>query len=421
MTFANKLYLFSPFKTNALLRYVAASFTLMATVGHALPPQANLPFIKDGKAGFVISHFEYALSKGAEVPGACPRGLSLNLAEIYTLKPEGKRRANETDQAYGARVDAGAKALSVSADGQDLCMNPEVSKPDPYSRTAELSTLPARGIDLDQQPSTDGRSCPRNELVGEDGQRTVDNQFARVVGCTNSFQPNGQSNGFAIEMLSGSWGIVITLAGIDDWQNDNDVEVGIFANADPIQLSPARVPLEYATYAIDQDPRFRATTRGRIENGVLISDPVDARFHNVVNSMRLERPLRGARLRLTLSETGVLKGYLAGYTPVEDMYDFQYAYRNGKNGAGELAPLRLRSGSANGAARVLGHTCPGVYHALQSHADGYPDPATGKCTAISTQYSIEAVPAFVVDVATKSTNAALDKGDKTKVKGAGHE
>lgn len=95
-----------------------------------------------------------------------------------------------------------------------------------------------------------------------------------------------------------------------------------------------------------------------------------------------------------------MEGYLAGYTPVEEMYDFQSGFRNGKDGKGELASLRLRVGSANGAARVLGYTCPGVYHSLHKYADGHPDPQTGRCTSISTQYRIKAIPAFVVDVAT---------------------
>src|SRR3546814_8918148 len=79
-------------------------------------------------------------------------------------------------------------------------------------------------------------------------------------------------------MLTGSWGILITLSGVDDIRNDDDVEVGFFANADPIQLSPLRAPLSYGTYAIDQDPRFRAKAHGRIKDGVLTSDPVDVRF-----------------------------------------------------------------------------------------------------------------------------------------------
>src|SRR3546814_17444371 len=87
-----------------------------------------------------------------------------------------------------------------------------------------------------------------------------------------SFQPHGSSNGYATEMLTGSWGILITLSGVDDIRNDDDVEVGFFANADPIQLSPLRAPLSYGTYAIDQDPRFRAKAHGRIKDGVLQSE-----------------------------------------------------------------------------------------------------------------------------------------------------
>ncbi len=210
-------------------------------------------------------------------------------------------------------------------------------------------------------------------------------------------------------MLTGAWGILITLSGVDDLRNDDDVRVGFYANADPIQVSPKREPLSYATYAMDQDPRFRASARGRIEDGVLTTEPTDVRFHHVVNSLRLERPLREARLKATLSEDGTLEGYLAGYTPVEAMYDVQYGYRDGKDGSGDLAPRALRSGSANGAARVLGHTCHGAYYTLHELADGHPDPETGDYTSISTQYRFEAIPAFVVDQSTESTNAELDK------------
>src|ERR1044072_3951140 len=148
-------------------------------------------------------------------------------------------------------------------------------------------------------------------------------------------------------MLTGSWGILIELDGVEDIRNDDSVAVGIFANADPIQLSPNRNPLAYATYAIDQDPRFRAKTKGRIKDGVLTTDPVDVRFHSITNSLRLERPLQHARLQLTLSKDGVLSGYLAGNTPVEAMYDYQFGYRSGKNAQGALAALPLQIGRAH--------------------------------------------------------------------------
>ena len=379
----------------------------------AVPAFAELPFVQNRTAGFVVSDIRYVLGDDAEKTGACPRGMSLNVAEIFARTPEGKRRKGESDQAYGQRMEAGGAKLSTAANGQNLCMNPEAGGPDPYFRTLDATDVQMEGLNLDGADSSTGTPPPRGicqhqDFVGVHGERGIDNQFYRVVGCNHSFQPSGSSNSFAIEMLSGAWGILITLNGVDDLRNDDDVEVGIFANADPIELSPDRKPLAYATYAMDRDPRFRAKTRGRIEDGVLITDPVDVRFHHVTNSLYFERPIQHARLQLKISEDGELTGYLAGYTPVEAMYDYQFGYHNGKDAAGNLGPLRLRLGTGNGAARVLGYTCSGVYHALYQYADGDKDPETGRCTSISTQYRISAVPAFVVDVATKSSNA-IDK------------
>jgi hypothetical protein len=209
-------------------------------------------------------------------------------------------------------------------------------------------------------------------------------------------------------MLTGSWGILITVSGLDDIVNDDHVEVGLFANADPIQLSPNREPLPWATYAIHPDARFQARTTGRIRDGVLTTEPVTVRFEWIVNSIRTERILERARLQVTLNEEGQLGGYLAGYTGVEDLYNFKFGYRNGTDGTGQLAPERLRVGSSIGKAMVLGYTCQGVYHAMYEHADADPDPETGRCTSLSTQYELEAIPAYVVAEATRSQNESLD-------------
>ena len=181
--------------------------------------------------------------------------------------------------------------------------------------------------------------------------------------------------------------------------------MGIFANADPIQLSANREPLWHATYTMSQDARFRARAHGRIVNGVVTTDPVDVRLPTVLNAMHLERHLRDARMRLTLAADGALEGFMAGYTPVVDMYDMSYGFRNGRTNAGDLAPQR--NGSAHGAASVLGRTCEGAWAALHRLADGHRDPATGKCTSISTQYRFRAIPAFIVEAEPQSANSSL--------------
>lgn len=351
---------------------------------------ADAPFVRDGKAAFVVSYIEYALAEDFTENGACPNGTPLNLVEIHQLTPEGQRNPGETDKEYMDRMRAAAQRLGTSEDGKDLCMNPEVAEPEPHYKVVEGSNVPVWGIDLDGENSAE-------DFPGMEGGEGIDNQWYRVVGCSRSFQSAGQSNSFNIGMLTGSWGILIALEGVDDIRNDDEVTVHIYANADPIRLSPSREPLAYATYSPKTESRYRATTTGRIVDGILTSEPVDAGFLNETNSMYTERPLRGAQLRMTLEEDGSMRGYLAGYTPVEAMYDSSFAFRSGVKASGELAPLRLRAGSANGAAYVLGHTCHGAYQALYAHADAYPDPETGRNTAISTQFRIQAVPAFVVE------------------------
>lgn len=375
-----------------------------------LPVQAGLalaapPFVRDGEADFVVSYIEYGLAADAAETGACPDGMSLSLQEIHASTEEGRRREGESDENYMARLRAAAQNLGTAADGRNLCLHPEAGAPDPHFRTVNGSGFPVFGIDLD------GRTTDE-DFPGTDGGTGVDNQWFRVVGCSRSYQSTGQSNTYNIGMLTGSWGILFSLRGVDDIFEDDHVEVSIFANADPIRLSPSREPLAYATYSPQPDPRFRATTTGKIEQGVLTTDPVDARFWSEVNSMYLERPLLDARLRVTLSDAGLVEGYLSGYTPVEAMYDVAYGYRNGIKHTGKLAPLALRSGSANGAAAVLGHTCHGAWHALHELADGHPDPETGVYTSVSTQYRIEALPAFVLEADRSAADVTAIAGEK---------
>jgi hypothetical protein len=368
----------------------------------------------DGRAGFVVTHFKYALAPDARESGACPAGLSQGPRDAYAASTEGRRRDGESDQDYTRRNTQGARALMLAPNGKNLCLNPELGAPDPLFRSVAGSKLKAWGMDLDGQAShKNGKpaagSCAHDDFDGFGDDSGVDNQFYRAVGCISSFQSTGQSNAFETGMLAGEWGILIELSKVDDPRNDSDVDVSIYANADPIQLSPNREPLPDATYAAEQDPRFRATTHGRIVNGVLSTEPVTVRIHKVVNTMRLVRVLKHARLRMTLSPQGVLDGYLSGYTPVDDAYDLQFGHRNGTDATGQPTP-RLQTIVSNGSSFNFGYSCPGVYYALRQLADGDRDPTTGQCTSLSTQYQLQAIPAFVVQVESRSVNAELETG-----------
>jgi hypothetical protein len=373
----------------SLVRLTILGGLLLFTASNAASASQPAPeFIRDGTAGFVVEHIEYALATQIADRTVCPTG--------YTPAP---------------RTVAGNNPALLSRGGLPACANPQSAGPDPNFRVVSGRDARGYGIDLDQRRSraSDGEPgvCPHDDFIGTHGEQGIDNQFYRAVGCLQGYQANALGNSFATEMLSGSWGILIAVSGIDDYRNDAQVDVGFFANADPIMLSPSRQALAYATYAIHSDPQFQARTQGRIVDGVLTTEPVDMRFRKVTNSMYLDRPLLDAVAQLSLGMDGKLEGYLAGYTPVVAMYDLEFAFRDARNGQGEPASPRLIALSSRGRSLNLHYTCNGIYHALDRLADGHPDRATGKCTSISTQYRVRAIPAFVVEAQTQSLNEKL--------------
>lgn len=368
-------------------------------------------------AGYVVHEWGNAKARG---PQSCPEGRSLGYRQIFEQGPDGERREGETNAEYVARKRAGGVSLA-HVDGKNLCAHPELA-PDPFFRTLDDTTVVSYGIDLDGVHSStagtaSGAACAHDDFPGVAGASGVDNQYLRLTGCSgNPPADTGEEHegwlpptGEALEntMLEGGWGVLIELRGVDDFVNDDEVAVGIYANADPIVMSAQREPIPYATYAADQDPRFRGETRGSIKDGVLTTQPTDVRFHWLVAGLHLERPLRHARLQARFTDDGVLEGYLAGYTPAEALYDFQYGFRNATTDAGEPANPKMLVNLASLAASAMNRTCNGAYHAIYALADGDLDPRTGRCTSLSTQYFFRATPAFVVDVATRGQNDEL--------------
>lgn len=365
----------------------------IVTLQVAAADMATPDFLRARTAGFVVSHIAYALGKDAAESNACTKGMT----------PAPRRDIASEQQ----------RPIFPNSGRPSACADPKAAGPDPRFHTVTRRDAPAWGFDLDGVDSSAAlavaNTCRHEDFIGMSAERGIDNQFYRVVGCVDGYQPSGHANAFATEMLTGSWGILITVQGIDDLRNDDDVEVGFFANADPIMLSPTREPLAYATYSIHQEARFHAKTRGRISDGVLTTDPTDVRFRKVVNAMYLDRPLLDAQVRMTLSEEGTLEGYLGGYTSVEDMYEMEFAFRSAVTAAGKPGDSRLIALSSRGRSENLHYTCNGVYHAMYEFADARPDPVTGRCTAISTQYRVKAIPAFVVDAQTESMNELLKR------------
>ena len=72
--------------------------------------------------------------------------------------------------------------------------------------------------------------------------------------------------------------ILVRLSGVDDRQNDDHVELGIFSSPDPIPVDATGAMLDRASLSITGDPRHRNVVDARIANGIVEAGPFDLRL-----------------------------------------------------------------------------------------------------------------------------------------------
>ena len=105
--------------------------------------------------------------------------------------------------------------------------------------------------------------------------------------------------------------------------------------------------LHDVSYRAVQDTRRRATTTGRIVDGVLTTAPFDLTVWKVrYTGAQIPTTIQSARLKLTFQPDGSAKGTLVGYENWQDIYRLLV-----HTGANDELPLFF--------------TCPGVYRAFQ--------------------------------------------------------
>jgi len=220
----------------------------------------------------------------------------------------------------------------------------------------------------------------KEDFKGPDGTPGVDNQLWRAVGCVKPFREYGEPKIAHKIFISARAPTLIEIRDIGDPRNDPDVTVNVYAGADPVVRDGRGEALASSSFTVDPDPTLRASVKGRIENGVLTTDPVDLKLNYKEQIVDAPRVFRGARIRAVLGDDGRIEGSIFGYYTLASYWSsIEQMTQNGAN--------------------LTGVSCPGVKAAIERYADGYRDPRTGKFTAISSAYNFFGVRAYIVDKA----------------------
>jgi hypothetical protein len=377
----------------------------------AATPALAAPWVR----GYVIDKYEPAFHYGAKTgtmdPGAdCPKGTNPDNDYNILLKTAWRSDAEIADilrpatlQVNGTfntnreyRLSAALRFRSFRRD-IDSWINP-FAAPDPG--TQQVTGKIAEGFDLDNNPNTG--------FTGPSGEKGIDNNLYRVMGCNMSYRGVPYSAYLSTrgndKMLEGLYTIVVRVSGNKDTMNDDDAIVEIGYSPDHIVKNSVGVVPDYS-YRIVRSAQY-TRMRAKIRDGVVETEqvpelrlPVFAWFEN----NRGEAIFYKGRMRLTLAPDGGLSGLLGGYRDWRDIY--------GKD-------TFDTSSSAGTRETYYRENQIGKYYALKRNADGMPDPKTGRNTGISAAYRFTATPAYVVDPVKPAT---VNEPTTSKVSGVYRE
>jgi hypothetical protein len=363
------------FRLSSLAALTASGLSAGLAIGGTTPALAE----DERTLGFAVVSFYTSIYETTYME-ECPRGLAIGNDEIWWKSLDPAVRDELTDGGDIEPVTGYRRALSAKRgpNGEDVCAMPTIVE-DPPLKTVEGKISYGMNLDGRTDGSPTPKTCSHENFTSLYGVAGIDNQMYRLLGCVYGWRDSGyietNANG---ELIDTSQGIILVeVSDVDDRQNDDDVVVRMFRANDVFQKDAQGNVLPYSSYRVHDIPGYGKAAPGRIVDGVLKTDPIEAYLPYYGNLTHSEIHLKDMQLELDLHATeDRAKGIIAGYRDVENFWSY---FRKG----GYMA--------------VTGQfSCPAMYKAAYELADGYPDPETGECTALSSSYSIEAIPAFII-------------------------
>ena len=337
--------------------------------------------------GYVISMVHTATYANTDT---CPEGYNGSLADLKVRRLVRRGFSEEEATAIlangGVDRDGNRVALRELPELDGIEVNPgnvPVLVSDPRIHTAYGRF--AYGFNLNGRVEPDAFENP------DSGERGVDNQMWRALGCFEVYQvrrpvrPYNEDIAWdtALDAMP-AW--LMSITG-DDLDSDGEVTVTFDRGLNVAMRDARGGVLSGATYVVDPDPRSHSVFDGRIDGGVLTIEPGDFSIQGESQFYAILR-FTGTRLWLRMAEDGSASGIIGGYQPWRDYFHY-LAIRGEENAQVDLA---------------------GVYYAMRRLADGVPDPETGENTAISAAYFLEAVPAFHATLSGEVVAASVGPG-----------
>jgi hypothetical protein len=257
---------------------------------------------------------------------------------------------------------------------ENVWLNPQlVTDPLPFR---ELRGKTAYGLNLDgtRDGHATDRTCAHEKFVGADGTESVDNQYYRFIGCHNSLLSLTEPlhNHTTIQKYALNR-LLLEISGVEDELDSDSVHVRIYRSSDPLIVDADKRARPWQSLRVSGAPIVEL--HGHIEDGTLVTDPADVAW-SVTFAQERQALIRDMSFHLKLTPNG-MEGIRTGYLDSKQLWE-----------------VYSRAGVSTG--QLFLASAPSAYGALNRLADGYKDPKTGHCTALSSAVKFSFVRAYVI-------------------------
>lgn len=317
---------------------------------------------------------------GGHAPNECPQLNKEPTADDYfALLPKAAAARGKIELEQNGGLPALGQGIAFRGpDRLNVCALPGIV-PDP-GHVAPVSDV-VQGFDLDEYQGKGALPAGvhrHKNYVSVDGRPGIDNQLYTVEGCVPGFRPEGNIPKIVNEMMrTGAITVLVDVSGIDDLKNDSDVSVTLLYGKDLlVKSADGSHILPNYTFRLAENPEFTqffTHMQGRIENGVVMTEPLDEMTFQDGGQTAFK--LFDARMRIEFLPDNKMKAVMGGY------HDWRRRMTNW--GRARLLEPNMR------------FQCSGIYNAFKRAADGLKDPVTGEFNGISVGYDIVGVRAFV--------------------------
>ena len=339
---------------------LAASLSVVLSTAAAQPLQEEgQAILKDRKIGYALTHKYWAVYETEGAKTECPQGFNDGPREQFKkLFGDGKKRSIVEAQ------------LKREGEQWHPTTEPEAFK------YLEAQGNTSFGLNLD------GKVGPE-DFQSPEGEKGIDNQLYRVIGCIGHYRTMGTINHFE-NLFMRSYDdtrIVIELTEVDDLKNDDAVVVTTYRGSDGLlQDATGEGFIPGGTQRIDLrwGKEYVSQLKGKIVDGVLTTEAADRVMlpWGVTFGTSGHHVFRGFQLQLKVDPQAA-EGLMAGYVDVKAFnHHLNTSWSTHHHSYGQLSS-------------------PSQYKAMMRLADGYPDPKTGKNTAISSAVRVKFTQVYV--------------------------